>query len=353
VARRRGAGSWTPADATADAGVGAAADEVLLGGRLHDVLRASVANRGPLKPDQSAGPGPARTRSRHSNLIPATAIALGAVFVLSTIVLASSLHLHGVNAVYTAFTTGWGNPDLAGRSGWLQLFGIATMVAVGALVGVLFSHLAAFATAERLDVRAGRRAARSADHVVIAGLGTVGYRVERLLHGLGIPTVVLERDESSRFSSAVGAHAPVLAGDASLPENLERAGIRRAACLVAATHDDLVNLSACLHARRLNPGIRTVARIFDDTIVEHAGGGLGVDAVVSASRAAAAAFLGAATDERAVRRFSVDGLDLAAVRVPDGTVSRAADGVCVLASDHDLGSAVVAGPAAAVDAMLR
>ena len=40
-------------------------------------------------------------------------------------------------------------------------------------------------------------------HAVVVGLGTVGYRIERLLFDLGIPTVVLERDPDTRFGAAV------------------------------------------------------------------------------------------------------------------------------------------------------
>jgi Trk K+ transport system NAD-binding subunit len=352
LAHRRSGAAWEVGSPAGPAGrVG---DELVLGGELHDVLRTAVRNRGPVvrrRPRSLLAPPRERTPS--STLVPAASVALVLVFLVSTIVFAVKLDLHGVDALYAAFTTGWGNPDLADRPAWLQLFGVGVMIAVGALVGVLFSHLAAKATAERLDVRAARRAARSADHVVVAGLGTVGYRVERLLHDLGLETVVLERDEGSRFAPAVNAHAPVLVGDASLPENLERAGIRAAACLVAVTGDDLVNLSACLHARRLNPKVRTVARLFDDTLVEHAGDGLGVDAVLSASRIASAAFVGAATDERAVRRFAVDGLELAAVRVKRDAAAQATAPVRTLAVDPLRADAILAGPAALLDALVR
>jgi Trk K+ transport system NAD-binding subunit len=83
--------------------------------------------------------------------------------------------------------------------------------------------------------------------------------------------------------------------------------------MVACTDNDLVNVTACVEAKRLNPGIRTVARIFDDDLAERLDT-FGIDAALSMSRTAAGAFIGAATDERAVRHIDLDGLELVAFR---------------------------------------
>jgi Trk K+ transport system NAD-binding subunit len=107
----------------------------------------------------------------------------------------------------------------------------------------------------------------------------------------------------------------VLFGDIRLRENLERAGVDRAWCLFATTDDDLANIEACVQARRIAPGIRTVARVFDATLAERAEEAFGIDGVVSTTAVAATAFLSAALDERALRHLTLDGLRLAAVRL--------------------------------------
>jgi Trk K+ transport system NAD-binding subunit len=178
---------------------------------------------------------------------------------------------------------------------------------------VLLTHLTALFTANRLEEQAGRRASRMRGHVVIAGLGMVGFRVERLLDELRVPTVIVERSSDNRFKEAAAYLAPVLSGDVRLRENLERAGIGEASCIIACTDDDVTNIAACVQARRLNPSIRTVARVFDDELADRLGG-FGIDASLSTSNAAADAFVGAATDERAVRRIAVDGFELVALR---------------------------------------
>ena len=72
---------------------------------------------------------------------------------------------------------------------------------------------------------------------------------------------MLELAPDARFVEAVRERSVVLSGDVRLPENLQRAAIEQAVAFLACTNDDLTNVQSCLHARRLNPGIRTVARI--------------------------------------------------------------------------------------------
>ena len=360
VLARGGPDSWKVCDdreATLEPG-----EDVVIGGRLVDVFGVALAN----SPLEAPSPDEARrsvvvdesedslpSRSVTATLLPATAIALGALLIGGSIAFGVARELSPLEALYFTITTAWGDPGVAGSDAWQQLFGLVLMVSVGALVGVLFSHLAAIATEERMASRMHRRAARMEGHVVVAGLGTIGYRISRLLHQLGIPVVAIDRDPDSRFVGAASAHGPVVIGDARLPEDLARAGVARAACLLAVTGDDLVNITACLQTEAFNRAIRSVARIFDDTVAESAGPALGIDVVVSASRVAAPAFVGAAVDDRAVRRVKLDGLNLVAARhtFADGEPSAAdidawqSEGVQVVLSNGD--GAVIAGPAGA------
>ena len=291
-------------------------------------------------------------------MLPITAAALVLVLLATIVVFGVALHKNPVDALYFAVSTALGNSTLdSTRNEWLKGFGVMAMIAGGALLGVVFSFFAAVATTVRIEQRAGRQAHRMSGHAVVAGLGTVGYRVGRLLHDSGIPWAGLDRAPDPRYAEAAGASAPVLTGDVRLPENLERAGIREAACLFACTDNDLANIEACLQARRLNPGIRTVARIFDDVLASRVAGTFGVDAAVSATRVAAAAFVGAATDERALRAFAVGDAAFVAFRMDvRATLSverlrglRSAD-VLVLAARGT--TVIVTGPNAAVDTML-
>lgn len=299
-----------------------AGSQLLVGGVLADVLRLARLNSHERMPrrwrDSRSRPRFARETPVRVTWLPRVAASLLILLVLAVVIFGVALDLHPVDALYfvvtTATTTGYGDISLRDTPAWLKLFGCLVMLSGGALLAIVFSNLAAAAMAERLDEQMGRRARRLSGHFVVAGLGNVGYRVAQLLSELEIPSAVVESAPGARFVEAIRARTVVLTGDARLSENLERASIHGAAALLACTNDDLANIQACLHARRLNPHIRTVARIFDDHLADHLTATYQIDAAVSATRAAAAAFVGAATDERAVRPLVVGGLDLLAFR---------------------------------------
>ncbi len=329
IARADVSAQWQTADQSA--GPLAPGEQVLVGGLQHDVLR--------LAADASGWPGGGRDRrwgprwrgsrlrwaerpqgSRRaagltvrSTLLPGSALLLGVVLVVVTIVYRVVEDRGAVDSLVTAVNAVLGNAANDGGTG-LRLFGIIAAVTAVGLTSVLLAYLAAFVLAQRLDQRAVRAAGQMRGHVIVAGLGTVGYRIVSALGELGIDVVVIERATENRFSEAVSERVPVLVGDVRLPENLDRAGISRARCLIAVTDDDLTNITAASSARRFNPTIRSIARVFDETLATGADQAFGFDAVISGAAFAAPAFATAAFDERAVRRVSLGSLELRAMR---------------------------------------
>ena len=248
--------SWQPVYGDAARETLSEGEHLLLGGPREAVLRAVTQNAGWHKARrrkwrQSGKPAP----MRRPTLLPKIAAVLTAVLVASVFVFGHALHLRLVDAIYfvvtTATTTGYGDISLKDGPDWLKLFGCGVMLTGGALLGIMFSYLAAIATAERLDETMNRRTGRLSRHVVVAGLGNLGYRVTRQLTDLGMDVAVLDLAPRPRFAETLRALAPVLAGDASLPDNLERVSIQSAAAFLACTDNDLANIQACLHARRL------------------------------------------------------------------------------------------------------
>jgi Trk K+ transport system NAD-binding subunit len=331
VARTGDEGTWRPAGLAER--LDRPSERVLVGGPLRAVLGLAVRNGGFLT--QSGGARPlaalrryrSRRRAAHleaspdrrkgfrtATLLPVAAAILIVLLLATVLVFALVLDLGPVDAAYFAISTALGNATLDEQDAWLKVIGVISMVMGGALLGVAFSWLAAVATSQRLEQRMGRRARELSGHAIVLGLGSIGYRVEQLLRDLGIPTAAIDRDPDPRFRDAMSERTPVLTGDVRLPENLERAGVREARWLIACTADDLTNIESCLSGRRLNPSIRTVARIFDTELAERVGGSLGIDAAISTSAVAAQAFVGAATDERAFRSFHVGEVEYLAFR---------------------------------------
>ncbi len=347
------AGPWRPATAAeGPLGVG---DRVLLGGRLVDVLdlarRNDEAEWDAAPPRAGASVGATLRRLARPTLLRVAAV-LFALSVLANFAVRRGLEHEGtLDAVRTAVGISVGNlPPQTDRRA-VKILDLLAIVSGVVLPWILLSYITAIVLAERLELRMARRARRMRDHVVLVGLGRVGYRVARTLADLGIPAAVIEEEPDSHFVDAVAAELPVVRGDGQLRENLVRCGIERARCIIACTNNDLANLAACREARRLHPEIRTVLRAFDETVSGRLATAFRIDATISSATVASRAFIGAAIDEFAMRPVELDGLSLLAYRfTPDRPVDETtlADwrsrGLQVLAVEHD--GTVSAGAAA-------
>src|SRR5512137_621809 len=141
------------------------------------------------------------------------------------------------------------------------------------------------------------------DHVIVVGAGRVDYRVTGQLRALGREVVVLENRADAPLAAALREEGvPVLQEDARTPGALGRCNVARAAAVVCSTDDDLVNLNVALDARRENPAIRVVIRVFDEDLAQKVREGFGAEAL-SASGLAAPALAIAAIDPRVRHSF--------------------------------------------------
>ncbi len=143
------------------------------------------------------------------------------------------------------------------------------------------------------------------DHVVVCGAGRVGYRVVSQLRALGKDVVVVEKREEAAFVSVLrDEQVPLLIDDIRSPQCLPRTNVKKAAAIVCATDDDLANLNIALDARRMNPEIRVVIRLFDDDLVAKVRDTFKAEALSSSSLAAPAMAL-AALDPRIIHSFRI------------------------------------------------
>ncbi|QDV32397.1 potassium channel family protein [Tautonia plasticadhaerens] len=158
------------------------------------------------------------------------------------------------------------------------------------------------------------------EHVIVVGLGTVGYQIVKELLQLRELVAVVERPhvESELIEEMLDRDVPIVRGDARSPKTLEAAGVARAKAVVLATQDDLANLDAALTARDLNPRARIVMRMFDESLAEKVGGSFSLPAV-STAKVAAPAFVAAATGRNVYQDFQLAGRH---VHLVDLTIER-------------------------------
>lgn len=149
-----------------------------------------------------------------------------------------------------------------------------------------------------LDIRVWDRAMASTynDHIIVCGLGKVGYRVVRWVLDLDEEVIVIESREDNPFLAEVRRWGvSVIIADARRPQVLKDAGILAAESIVPCTSDDLVNLSVALEARRMRPDIKVVLRMFDNRMAANIETGFDIHTAFSIPDLSAPAFAAAAT----------------------------------------------------------
>ncbi len=144
------------------------------------------------------------------------------------------------------------------------------------------------------------------DHVVVCGVGQVGYGVTKELLAFGETVVVVNRSGDEELLTRLrDLNVPIILGDARQSKTLELAGIKRAASVVCCTSDELTNLDIGLDARDLRPGIKVVLRMFDTTLAERVSRGFNIKTALSVSALAAPAFAAAATRVQIEHSFRI------------------------------------------------
>src|SRR4051812_4432967 len=100
--------------------------------------------------------------------------------------------------------------------------------------------------------------------IIICGFGHVGYRSFQLLDRLGKDLSIVSRAINPDWKrEAETRGVKVIEGDAKDNRLLIEAGIESAEAILVVTDDDLANLSISLDAKRMNPHIHVITRMFD------------------------------------------------------------------------------------------
>jgi len=159
-------------------------------------------------------------------------------------------------------------------------------------------------------------AATYRDHVVVCGLGSIGYRVALQLAELGQPVVGIELTRTELVQDLIDADVPVIVGNIRGRDVLTKTGVARATSAIVCTNQDIANLEAAFHVRELNPEARLVVRIFDDEIARLVESKGEMAAVLSRSAIAAVAFAHAAVGIEVLETFQLGDVAYVLARVP-------------------------------------
>ncbi len=160
------------------------------------------------------------------------------------------------------------------------------------------------------------------NHIILVGLGHLGFRVAQEINNMGQDIVLIEANPKADLITNIKAMGiPVIQDDASHATTLEAAGVKRARAILLCTQNDSLNLKIALNAKRLNPAIHVVLRIFDDEFAHALHEQFGYTAF-SATGMAAPAFAAAASGVDMTRPITVEGqsMSLAHMKIEPASV---------------------------------
>jgi Trk K+ transport system NAD-binding subunit len=188
-----------------------------------------------------------------------------------------------------------------GFIGLLRLIGTAL---TAAFTAIFTNYLVRAQLRGALEVRK----IPEAGHIVVAGLGNVGFRVavELLEHGERV-VAIEQRADNPFVPTARRLGAAVIIGDATVTQVLREAHAATARSIVASTENELSNLEIGLLVRQLHPQKRVVLRLIDSKLAQLLRSAASIRLAVSIPDLAAPAFLAALYGDRVRSVFLAEG----------------------------------------------
>jgi voltage-gated potassium channel len=160
------------------------------------------------------------------------------------------------------------------------------------------------------------------DHIVLCGLGHLGYRILGALTATDARVVCIEKQPDARFlEDAKATGVPILVRDMKEDQALLDAGIEHAHTVIIATNDDIANIEVALDARRFNPKIRVIMRMFDQQIADKVKDAFYIQEAFSSAALAAPIVAAMAHGTGVLAAFRINGIQhvTAELSIEDGS----------------------------------
>ncbi len=94
---------------------------------------------------------------------------------------------------------------------------------------------------------------------IVCGYGRMGKTIRTVLKRAGIEYIFIESN-TKKVRKLKRSDEHIIAGKGQDKKILLEAGIKEASCIIAGMHDDFINLTIVMAAKKINPNIFTVAR---------------------------------------------------------------------------------------------
>ncbi len=176
-------------------------------------------------------------------------------------------HIGWVDAFYMSITTLFtvGFKEMGDVSTATKLFTIFYLVLGLGVATYAVSNLTALIVEGDLrgylrERHMEKRLAGIEGHIIVCGLGKMGFQAAWELKQAGVPFVIVEADETKGRTNPRMQDEMILYGNALNEHVLDKAGVTRAKGLISALASDADNVLVVLMARQMNPSLPIVAR---------------------------------------------------------------------------------------------
>ena len=114
------------------------------------------------------------------------------------------------------------------------------------------------------NIMIGREVKRMKNHTIICGFGRNGLKAAEELYNSNEDFIIVERDVDIINAHRESTRYQFIAGDSTLDETLEDAGIGRAKAIITSLPNDSDNVFISLTAKEMNPEIFVIARASEE-----------------------------------------------------------------------------------------
>jgi TrkA-N domain/Ion channel len=186
--------------------------------------------------------------------------------------------------IVTVATVGYGDINLAASSPVSKLFGITLILSSTFFIWMIFSLTIDRILKKRIMLALGRKKYHLKDHIILCGLGRLGYFIAEELLQKGEKLIIIEQNEDGRYLDYFRQlGAGIYIGDGRLSKVLDDTNVAQARALISVINDDSINLEIGLNSRSFQPGIRLILRIFDEQMAKKIKEYLNIHLTLSAS----------------------------------------------------------------------
>lgn len=222
--------------------------------------------------------------------------AFGGLILFTTAYFHFKENLSWIDTIYfvvvTIASVGYGDISFLHSSGLTKVINMVLIVSSMIFVWMIFSLIIDRVIKKRIHLALGQRQYTHRNHVVVCGLGRLGYCVVEELLRRGEKIVVIESDENSDNANQLRLRGvDVYIGNARSFTVLEDVNVPYARALISVIDNDYVNLEIGLNARSLKPDMRLILRVFDEVMAQQLKDDLDVHLTLSMSGLADDRFL--------------------------------------------------------------